>query len=132
MRLLLPLLIGLTLVAQQTDTRSKNLARPDVYVSAGFLQGRDYLALSDDERAAYAAGLFNGMSVAHLIADVSESQVHWLDACSRGMTARQVAEIIRKDIQGSPPEWHFQINLLGLNAMLRACQQYNPPPHRKP
>jgi hypothetical protein len=40
------------------------------------------------------------------------------------MTDKQVAEIIRKDIQDKPSEWHHPLNMLGLLAMLNACKDY--------
>jgi hypothetical protein len=110
------------LVAQNADY---------VYIPGGLLTGEDYLELGAQSRVAYAAGFFNGMSVAAaVVGDTASSgsavsrRVTWLGACSKGMTDKQIAEIIRKEIQERPAEWHQPLNVLGLTAMLNACKEY--------
>jgi hypothetical protein len=40
------------------------------------------------------------------------------------MTDTQMAEIIRKEIQDRPSEWHHGLNQLSATAMLNACKEY--------
>jgi hypothetical protein len=40
------------------------------------------------------------------------------------MTDKQIAEIIRKEIQDQPSEWHRPLNMLSLTAVLKACKDY--------
>jgi hypothetical protein len=44
------------------------------------------------------------------------------------MTTTQLAEIMRKDIQDKPAQWHLGMNTLGFNAVVGACGQYYSPP----
>jgi len=91
------------------------------------MTGQDYLDLSAQSRAAYAAGFFNGMTVAGVVVAESKSSrsgVMWLGDCGRGMTNTQMAEIIRKGIQDNPSEWHHQLNQLSTTAMLNACKDF--------
>jgi hypothetical protein len=69
------------------------------------------------------------MSVAALVLNGGDShkEPKWLAACTTEMTTTQIAEIIRKDIQDRPAEWHLGMNRLGLNAMIGACIQYYSP-----
>jgi hypothetical protein len=109
--------LGLVLFAQNTDL---------IYVPRGFMTGQEYLDLSPQSRAAYAAGFFNGLTVASGVTKDTPGKVDpsWLGDCGKGMTDKQVAEIIRKDIQDKPSEWHHPLNMLGLLAMLNACKDY--------
>ena len=49
-------------------------------------------------------------------------------ACVSEMTTTQIAEIMRKDIQDKPAQWHLGMNTLGFNAVVGACGQYYSPP----
>ena len=121
MRIFLLLTIGLALSAQSTDEY--------FHIMGGFLKGGDYLELSERQRAAYAEGFVNGMSIAAIVLNVdsSKKEPKWLTDCTRDMTNVQIAEIIRKHIQDNPAQWHLGLNTLGYNAMLAACSQYAHP-----
>jgi len=43
------------------------------------------------------------------------------------MTTTQIAEIMRKDIQDKPAQWHLGMNTLVFNAVVGACGQYYSP-----
>jgi hypothetical protein len=123
MRRLIVFSIGLTLAAQNTET---------VTIAGGFMRGENYLALDPQERAAYAAGFINGMSIAAPVLTTGHSpgEPRWITDCTKEMSQRQIAEIIRKSIQDRPAEWHESLNVLGLNAMLSACKAYYVDPAR--
>jgi hypothetical protein len=99
----------------------------------GFMKGSKYLEMQPSERAAYAAGFVNGMSVSAMVLNLGSSprEPRWLADCIRGMTDRQIAEIIRKDVQDRPAEWHTGLNRLGLNAVVSACKAYWSPGTRQ-
>jgi hypothetical protein len=109
--------LSFVLFAQNTDT---------IYVPSGFMTGEEYLGLSPQSRAAYAAGFFNGLTVASGVTKDTPGKVDpsWLSDCSKGMTNSQIAEILRKDIRDRPSEWHRGLNMLSLTAMLSACKEY--------
>ncbi len=109
--------LGLVLFAQNTAL---------IYVPGGFMTGQEYLDLSAQSRAAYAAGFFNGLTVASGVIKDLPGKVDpaWLGDCGKGMSDKQVAEIIRKHIQDQPSEWHHPLNMLGLTAMLDACKDF--------
>jgi hypothetical protein len=111
----LGLVLGFGIFAQNT-----------IYVPGGFMTGQEYLDLNPQSRAAYAAGFFNGLTVASGVTKDMPGKVDpsWLGTCGKGITDKQVAEIIRKDIQDQPSEWHRPLNMLSLTAMLKACQDY--------
>jgi hypothetical protein len=121
MRLFFSLAIGLALCAQSTEY---------FHVMGGFFKGSEYLDLNAQQRAAYAAGFVNGMSVAALVLNGggSPKEPKWLAACVSEMTTTQIAEIMRKDIQDKPAQWHLAMNTLGFNAIVGACGQYYPQP----
>jgi hypothetical protein len=121
MRLFLLVVIGLTLCAQSTEY---------FHVIGGFFKGSEYLDLNAQQRAAYAAGFVNGMSVAALVLNGGDTpkEPKWLAACVSEMTTTQIAEIMRKDIQDKPAQWHLGMNTLGFNAVVGACGQYYSPP----
>jgi hypothetical protein len=103
--------------APQGDKKSDRIP-----YSSGFMKGSDYLQLGETQRAAYAADFFNGLSVAPLLVKQYYEAVDQLYTCTEGMSARQLAEIIRRRIQDHPTEWHHELNMLGLDAMLNACE----------
>jgi hypothetical protein len=117
MRMFLILVIGLTLCAQSTEY---------FHVMGGFFKGSEYLNLNAQQRAAYAAGFVNGMSVAALVLNggdgASPKEPKWLAACTTDMTTTQRAEIMRKGVQDKPAQWHLGMNTLGLK-----CLNYSPP-----
>lgn len=121
MRLFFLLVIGQTLFAQSTDRY--------LHVMGGFLKGSDYLVWNAQQRAAYAAGFVNGMTVAALVLNEGDSpqEPKWLAACVAEMSDRQIAEIIRKEVQDKPAQWHLGMNTLSFNAMVGACAQYTKP-----
>jgi hypothetical protein len=69
------------------------------------------------------------MSVAALVLNGGDSpkEPKWLAGCTAEMTNTQIAEIIRKDVQDRPAQWHFGMNTLSFNAMVGACTQYYSP-----
>jgi hypothetical protein len=117
MRLFVFLTFGLLLSAQSTEY---------FHVMGGFYKGSEYLELNAQQRAAYAAGFVNGMSVAALVLNGGNDpkDPKWLAACVSEMTTTQIAEIMRKDIQEKPAQWHLGMNTLGFNAVAGACGQY--------
>jgi hypothetical protein len=123
MRLFLLLTVGLLVSAQSTEY---------FHVMGGFFKGSDYLDMSAQQRASYAAGFVNGMSVAALVLNggdgASSKEPKWLAACTAEMTTTQIAEIMRKDVQDKPAQWHLGMNTLGFNAVVEACAQYYSPP----
>ena len=102
------------------------------HVMGGFFKRSEYLDLNAQQRAAYAAGFVNGMSVAALALNggggTSPKEPKWLAACTTDMTTTQIAEIMRKDVQDKPAQWHLGMNTLGFNALVDACSQYYSPP----
>ena len=89
MRLFVFLTFGLLLSAQSTEY---------FHVMGGFYKGSEYLELNAQQRAAYAAGFVNGMSVAALVLNGGNDpkDPKWLAACVSEMTTTQIAEIMRK------------------------------------
>ena len=69
------------------------------------------------------------MSVAALVLNggdgTSPKEPKWLAACTTDMTTTQLAEIMRKDVQDKPAQWHLGMNTLGFNAVVDACTQYS-------
>lgn len=117
--------LSLVLFAQSTEQGA--------LVPTGFMTGRDYLELGAQSRAVYAAGFFNGMTLADAITRWNRPgrlDTKWVDDCGKGLSAGkgmsdvQVAELINHYIQSRPAEWNHALNLLGINAMLAACQTY--------
>jgi hypothetical protein len=91
-----------------------------VSVSSGFLKGKDYLDFTTEEKRAYAMGVMNGMLVAPLLG-APEEKVAWLEKCTTEMTDEQIAAIITKYLNDHPGDWHRQMNVLSLNAMIATC-----------
>jgi len=114
----------LTLTAQNTGP---------FFVLDGMWKGADYLELDTPSRPACSTGFFNGMTIAALVlaAGNSSREPKWLVDCAAGMSNDQIAEIIRKDIQDTPAEWHLPLNRLGLNAMVSACKPFVKTPARR-
>jgi hypothetical protein len=71
--------LGLTLCAQETNL---------IYVPGGFMTGGEYLDLNSSSRAAYAAGFFNGLTVAAGVTKDTPGKVDpsWLGDCGKGMS----------------------------------------------
>ena len=65
MRLFLLHAVGLTLCAQSTEP---------FRTMGGFLKGNDYPDLNPQQRAAWAAGFVNGMSVAALVVALQRNE----------------------------------------------------------
>lgn len=125
--------LSLALFAQNTEQ--------GVAVPGGFMTGHDYLILGAQSRVAYSAGFFNGMTTADAIRvwnRPGQLDTKWVDDCGKGisagkgMTDVQIAEILHQYIQNRPTDWNHALNLLGLNAMLAACQNdISIPPARR-
>ena len=124
-RVLISFGVCLALFAQNTEQGA--------LVPGGFMTGHDYLELDAPSRAVYAAGFFNGLTVANAISALKnpgQLDTTWVGDCGKGVSAGkgmsdvQVAELINHYIQSRPAEWNHALNTLGLNAMLAACQKY--------
>jgi hypothetical protein len=130
MRLATLLTFCMTLFAQ-TAGPGVWVPGPDMWVPGGYGKGNDYLQQDESWRAAYITGFVNGMGLAPAVMGNNGKDARWLHNCTKGMPTSQIAEIIRKDIYDSPAEWHQPLNLLGFNAMIRACKSYWDTPQRK-
>lgn len=97
-----------------------------VWVSSGFLKGKDYLDFTAEEKRAYAMGVMNGMLVAPLLGAPQE-KVAWLEKCTTDMIDEQVSAIITKYLNDHPGEWHHQMNVLSLKAMMATCPRPKKP-----
>ena len=124
-RVLISFGLCLALFAQNTEQGA--------LVPGGFMKGHDYLELDAPSRAIYAAGFFNGLTVADAISAwkrPGQPDTTWVGNCGKGLSAGkgmsdvQVAEILRQYIQNRPTDWNHALNMLGINAMLAACQTY--------
>lgn len=102
---------------------SSALAAPKglIEIRNGFMDGNDYLRLSQYERRLYAMGFLNGLLLAPL-AGAPKIEVQWFERCTSGMNDNQVASIITKWLQENPARWHEGLHLSSWNALKNACQ----------
>lgn len=91
-----------------------------VAISGGFFTGKDYLAMSDTEKRAYATGAINGMLVAPFFG-APEENVSWLKACTAKMSDEEIAAVLVKYIRDQPGQSSYNLNVLTFNAMKDAC-----------
>jgi hypothetical protein len=94
------------------------------YDVSGFWKAQDYLKLNQDERISYAVGFVDGISMAPALGAPSEGKnVVGLKACiDDGMQTTQIAAIIEKEVREHPEEWHWNLETVALNSLLKACR----------
>ena len=91
-----------------------------VLVHEGFATGQDYIQMTETQRRAYAMGVVDGMLLSPLF-EAPQEKVRWLEGCVRGMTDRQVAEILFQFVKEHPEGWHKPLHVLAYAAMRKAC-----------
>jgi hypothetical protein len=98
----------------------------------GFIKAAEYLDLTSSFRAAYAAGLIDGILLAPMFdgPDGSQRLTSMKRCVTSGMTDVQVAGIIEKFVRDHPKNWHQSVHVEAYKAMLAACQVL-PNRHRK-
>ena len=67
-------------------------------------------------------GLVDGMLLAPLVGG-QKAELASLEGCLKGMIPSQVAAVVDKWMGETPERWHEQMNVLGLSALLAACQK---------
>ena len=99
----------------------------EVFVSQGFVKTEDYLGYGQHERALYAEGLVDGISLSPLF-DASGGKNEdfvTIKNCVRGMTNTQVEAIITKYAKEHPEKWHIGANFVAYLALREACAATN-------
>jgi hypothetical protein len=91
-----------------------------VLIKDGFMTGNKFMELSSDEQSAYAMGLVDGMLLAPIF-DAPKAKLIWLESCIVGMSNKQVAAMLRKELESKPGEWHYSAHHAMYRAMLEAC-----------
>lgn len=90
-----------------------------VWIHNGFGTGRDYIAMSEPQKRAYAMGAINGMIIAPLLG-APKSKMAWLESYVENMTDVQVAAILSKYLQDNPGRWHDGLHVLMYSAIKEA------------
>lgn len=94
-----------------------------VTIPDGFLTGETYVrTFSEAQREAYTMGFVNGLLVSPFLATAAETPVSQLNACLKGRTATQLAEIVRRYINDRPERWNEILSVLGWLAIRDSCR----------
>lgn len=97
--------------------------QPDVLIHQGFLNGNDYLGMSDIRQRTYAMGIVEGIMLSPWFG-APRSELGWFENCIEGMNDIQVAAIISKYLENHPGEWHKPLHFLTYRTMREACKNY--------
>ena len=119
-KLLVPISL-LTLAASFVVVAQTHL----VEIKIGFCTGKDYRTFTEYEKAAYAAGFVNGLTMAPAL-DAPKDKTKWLEDYFVGMTQPQVAAIIAKYLDDNPGIWHRSLNMLSYAAIKTAYDKAHP------
>jgi hypothetical protein len=91
----------------------------------GWLKADEYSNFSDEGKQAYAMGLLDGMYMAPAFGAPDDNKILMsIASCVEGMKSTQVAAIIEKYVHDHPEKWHWDLKLVGYNALLDACPRY--------
>jgi hypothetical protein len=85
-----------------------------------FLDGAEYLELSELGQAHYVSGVVDGYSYAY--ANNPKIQA-WLNNF-KGKRADQLSAVVNRYLKGKPKEWHYQMGSLVIEALFK----WYPPP----
>lgn len=109
-------LATLALYSVYAADKSDKRTTPGHLVYAGFCTGQDYIEMSEDDKALYVMGAFDGMLAATLF-QAPINKVEWLVDSAKGMTNVQIAAILSKYLKDNPAQWHMPLNTLMHKAM---------------
>jgi hypothetical protein len=92
-----------------------------VIFRVGFKTGEDFIKATAAERQHYTTGLIDGFMAAPVLSKDATKNAQAIINCTFEKTDAQVAEVIRRHIDGNPSKWNVPANLLALEALVKAC-----------
>ena len=106
--------LAITLLALNTYADNET-PRPPM----SLFTGQTYIEMGDDDRIAYAAGVIEGMALAHFF-DAPEEKLRWLHTTVAGKTPSQLAEVVLSYVRERPYDWQKPLNVLSYDALMQA------------
>jgi S1-C subfamily serine protease len=94
----------------------------DFKIEASFFDGKRFTGMDEFERAAYAAGLFDGMQLSPTMGAVP-GNVAKFDDCVGLRSAEQVAEILLRYLKQHPERMGHPMNATAYSALREMCPQ---------
>ena len=88
-------------------------------IKKGFYNGNDFRNKSSTLRLYYVMGVLDGLMAGQLID--TDDDLNWLSGCISGMTNEQVRAIVEKYLKAHPEEWHQNMNVLVVRALMNVC-----------
>lgn len=96
------------------------IAHAEAPISMGYNNGKNYAQVfSDSQRATYAQGLINGITLHKVFKD--EKTYAAFMRCTGQMKAGDIGEVIRQYIVSHPKQQHMNLNVLSIYALNEAC-----------
>lgn len=102
-----------------------------VLVPHGFIKGNAYEQMSPAEKQRYAAGVFDGMVLAPMFANVGVPETLRLQQCALAMNLddAQLMAIVDKYMANVPEQWGLDMGWLVYRALIDACNKTGHPLH---
>ncbi len=71
----------------------------------------------------YAVGFVDGISMAPFLGKPQNGKVAGLKDCiDGGIQTTQIAAIMEKEVREHPEQWHWNLQQVATNALLKACR----------
>lgn len=96
------------------------IAYADAPMFMGYNNGKNYVKLfSDNQRATYAQGLINGITLHNIFND--QTFYNNFMQCTAHLKAGEIGEIIKRYIVDHPEQQQKNLNILSLYALNEVC-----------
>ncbi len=97
-----------------------------VLINQGWFDGKDFLDAGNSGRIALAAGVVSGLFMSPLMGGPERGrEIVALSKCTTGMSTGQIGAIVEKYIRDRPETWHHALSILTVQAMAKACPEFD-------
>ena len=113
-------LASIVLAATSAAAHWQGRSVDPVTIHNGFLTGTEYLALPEEGRWFYAAGLVDGILLAPLLG-APQANLVGVETCVTGMDNHQAAAILTAHLRMRPEIWHTSAHTAMYAALVERC-----------
>lgn len=90
-------------------------------IQKGFLNGEDFLKLSESDKVYYSMGIIDGYLAATQFG-ANNKYLEWVSKCIEGKTNTQISAIFVKHLQDRPERWDKPAQVLMFEALRKGCK----------